>query len=465
MFANSRLAILFLIFILIGFSPLFAQTPNGNDGQADGKVHDFGFPVLEDKQVTKNLSFSAAEFEDFKSALSRFAETATKDVFTATLDFGWPKLEEEYAKLAGENRDTFREKLRLWEQAPKKTKVETVYMKPDLSSAQLVLKNAEMTVVYLEIGRDRIYHRFSTREKIVDPFVSVYEGGRWYFHVIDKYRFRKAVEARFPEIAEHQAVADVFSDRAQKEIVAEAVDQIVEIVFEFMNGKVGMSHLHIEYLFDSNDTVGGKIFWFEDDRITGMDHPDLEALSSMQRVEKENSYKERILSILGRVRARNRKDGLSVRNVFDLKVYRDGKNESEFRYDLFVEEIGPSTLDKYTQFREKIYYRPDLLINVDNFLRHQVLLVVPDGWEDIRIDMVQESDSKARVEHWYRLKGESDFQTLRVRSSKDVIDAIEHWRARIKGGKRRNRSVRFSTTLEKVYTPYPFKYVWDIENK
>ena len=58
----------------------------------------------------------------------------------------------------------------------------------------------------------------------------------------------------------------------------ELVKKIVEIHLELINGKVDMSHTHIEFWFSGDDFEGTRFYWFDDDGLTSVIHPDMAGL-------------------------------------------------------------------------------------------------------------------------------------------------------------------------------------------
>ena len=283
------------------------------------------------------------------------------------------------------------------------------------------------------------------------------------------------------------------------------IRQIVETLLEIMNGKVGMVHSHIEFWFFSHDSEGGNFVWYEKDGTTKMVHPDMDGLEWGEKIDIELPYEHRVLSYLEEARDRDNNDGVPMRNVCDMKVYSDGRHEFQFYHDaeLAADQLArteeserkeaelrqkkqaefdalseeekqataagkglhtteENTPDRYEILRQKIYRNEDNIWHAEEFLRYQASLAAPEGWEEIRIEMAQEGESKTRMDQWYRLKGESEFKQLFGRASMDVVDAIEHWRVRKDEGKHRDRNVRFTISPEEVEMHYAIRYEWDI---
>ena len=283
------------------------------------------------------------------------------------------------------------------------------------------------------------------------------------------------------------------------------ITQIVEIHLEVMNGKVHMSHTHIEFRLTGGGYRGGKFSWYESDGTTEMGHPDFEELDFSKRIEIEWPFRERIVSLLEEAREHDKDAGVPIRNVFDMIVDRDGGHEFKFYHDAELVAVQSArieeserkeaelrqkkqaefdalseeekqatlaskapyttegnTLDRYEILRQKIYRNEDNIWHAEEFLRYQASLAAPEGWEEIRIEMAQVGETKTRMDQWYRLKGESEFKQLFGRAPMDVVDAIEHWRVRKDEGKHRDRNVRFTISPEDVEMHYAIRYEWDI---
>jgi len=191
--------------------------------------------------------------------------------------------------------------------------------------------------------------------------------------------------------------------------------KILEAHLEFMNDKVGMAHTRIEYWFCSHDSKGGGFRLFEDDFTTNMEHPDFNGLSWSDTLDIERPYRTRIMDLLEQARDQDKKSGLPMRNVYDMKVYRDGRHEFQFYHDAELaaeqlarteeserealskenkqptlttdqtpEETDEYIPDRYEILRHKIYRKEDNIWHAEEFLRYQAALVAPEGWEEIR---------------------------------------------------------------------------------
>ena len=276
--------------------------------------------------------------------------------------------------------------------------------------------------------------------------------------------------------------------------------QIAEIHQEITGGKVGMSHMHIEFWYMGHDRTGGNFNWFQGDGVTSMAHPDFDDLEWGQCVEKEYPFGRRIKTLLKLAREQDLKGNVPVRNVYDMKVYSDGRYEFQFYHDadlvadqkarseeaeqilathhqdLQVENnpedgnfpdqssqsVSRENLEKYEILKEKIYRKADNIWHAEVFLRYQAALVAPDDWEEVRIEMIKQDENSTRMNQWVKLKGEVDFQQLYGINSMDVVDAIEHWRVRKDEGQHRHRNIRFTFTPEDVEMYNEMRYEWDV---
>jgi len=196
-----------------------------------------------------------------------------------------------------------------------------------------------------------------------------------------------------------------------------------------------------------------------------------------------------------------------MRNVYDMKVYRDGRHEFQFYHDADLaaeqlrrteeserkeaeakkkqqaeraaqlengqqEPVAPGIATETAQERalfhykvrwDKIFKHEDNIWHAEEFLRYQAALAAPEGWEEVRIEMIRVNENQTRMDQWYRLKSESAFQPLHAHSSMDVVDAIEHWLGRKDEGEHRKRSVRFTLSPDDVKNYNAIRYEWDIE--
>ena len=94
-----------------------------------------------------------------------------------------------------------------------------------------------------------------------------------------------------------------------------------------------MSHTHIEFWFSGGDFEGTRFYWFDDDGLTSVIHPDMAGLNVRERNEKQRPYRDRESLLLRQVREQDKNDGVPMRNVYDMKVYRDGRHEFQFYHD------------------------------------------------------------------------------------------------------------------------------------
>ena len=276
--------------------------------------------------------------------------------------------------------------------------------------------------------------------------------------------------------------------------------EIVDIHLEIMGNKVGMSHCHTEFWYSSNDRTGGDFLWFEDDGVTTTIHPDYDGLELRECLKLQFPFESRIASILSQAREDDKSAGLPVRNVYDMKVYNDGRYEFQFYHDADLvadqkarsakaeknrakrqqdlqavnstednsipdqssQSVSRENLEKYEILKEKIYRKADNIWHAEVFLRYQAALVAPADWEEVRIEMIKQDENSTRMNQWVKLKGEVDFQQLYGINSMDVVDAIEHWRVRKDEGQHRHRNIRFTFTPEDVEMYNEMRYEWDV---
>ena len=220
-----------------------------------------------------------------------------------------------------------------------------------------------------------------------------------------------------------------------QDLKAESIQLIVDQHLELMRGEVGMCHSRLKFWFNSNDSEGDEFRWFDDDGVTPMVHPSFQDITFGERIELQYPYSERIFSILNEARQQDKAAGVPIRNVYDIKVYRNGRHEFQFYHDADLvavqkarsakaeknrakrqqdlqavnstednsipdqssQSVSRVNLEKYEILKEKIYRKADNIWHAEVFLRYQAALVAPDNWEEVRIEMIKQDENSTRM--------------------------------------------------------------------